>query len=302
MVFRMAMRPHPLQRCKYSLRYWAADHPFVARFRWDQNTWGGSWTFLVFSVPLYLFLIFSIKLLFSWRKKPIPLGPIPAIHNLILLLSSLTIFFGCWQAAVVEIEESRWLWRSSRKALDWLLCFPLGTRPAGRVFFWSYTYYLSKFYQLFDTVIVVLRKKQLTFFHVFHHAAVIIMCFCWLQYTQSLQVLTILSNTGAHAILYCYLFLVSIGYSLPWKKFVTDCQIVQSVFSLVTSIGCLRLHFRAGGCAGMRAWIFNSFFNLTLSILFVNFYWKQYGKVKPKLPAMVKGNSENAVGSNQKVD
>lgn len=63
----------------------------------------------------------------------------------------------------------------------WLICFPPGTKPAGRVFFWSYVYYLSKFYELLDTLILVLKGKPLTFLHVYHHATVIAMCFFWLE-------------------------------------------------------------------------------------------------------------------------
>ncbi|KAJ7536926.1 hypothetical protein O6H91_12G089100 [Diphasiastrum complanatum] len=274
----MAVRSsYPL---RYILRYWLADHPSIASFRWDQNTWGGAWTVPAASVPLYLFVIFFIKLLFSWRKKPIPLGPIPVLHNLLLLLSSIVIFAGCWQAAVVEIQESRWLWGNSRRGLDWLLCFPLGTRPAGRVFFWSYVYYLSKFYELFDTVILVLRKKKLTFLHLFHHAALIIMCFCWLQFTQSLQVLTIITNAGVNAIKYLYLLFHSLGYSPSWKKRVTNCQILQSMLSSVASIGCLMLHLRGGGCAGMGAWIFHFISDITLLLLSLDLYFKQCGEFK----------------------
>ncbi|XP_002980011.2 elongation of fatty acids protein 3-like [Selaginella moellendorffii] len=259
-----------------SIRYWAAEHPPVARFRWDFNTFGASWTFLVASVPLYLSLVLLLKLLLSFRKRPVPLGPVPVLHNMVLVVGSAAMFIGCLQATVIEIQENRWLW-NKKKGLNWLLCFPLGTRSVGRVFFWSYVYYLSKFYELLDTAILILRKKPLTFLHVFHHSTVIVMCFFWLQFTQSLQVIALLTNTGVHVAMYTYYLLCSLGLHPPWKKMVTNLQIYQFLFSFVVSLAMMVLHLGGEGCAGIGAWSFNFGFNIILLMLFANFHSQQYG-------------------------
>ncbi|KAJ7547288.1 hypothetical protein O6H91_08G078500 [Diphasiastrum complanatum] len=259
------------------IRYWAADHPSVRAFQWSSSTWGASWSFVLLSIGLYILGVVTLRLIVSRKKTPVSLGLIPPLHNAVLLLASLVMFVGCLQATAVEVAQSRWLWGGSQKPLNWLLCFPIGTRPRGRVFFWSYIYYLSKFYEFLDTVIVILRKKPLTFLHVFHHATVVIMCFNWLEYSQSLHIIGLLTNTGVHVIMYLYFLLCSLGFSPPWKKFVTNCQIVQFVFSFVASIGLLVLHFCGDGCSGMAAWIFNALFNMSLLFLFLNFHRKQYG-------------------------
>ena len=39
----------------------------------------------------------------------------------------------------------------------------------GPIYFICYVFYVSKFYELFDTVLIILKKKPLIFLHVYHH-------------------------------------------------------------------------------------------------------------------------------------
>lgn len=123
---------------------------------------------------------------------------------------------------------------------------------------------------------MLLKRRPLTFLHVFHHAIVIVMSFFWLHYAQSLQIIALLTNTSVHVLMYSYYLLCSLGIKPPWKKLVTNCQIVQFVFSFTVSFVMLYLHFNGDGCAGIGAWMFNAFFNASLLVLFMNFHRKQY--------------------------
>lgn len=243
---------------------WSAHHPTVSSFHWDHNAWGSSWTFLAFSILSYLLLIQFLKLLLIFRRRPLPLGPVPALYNLILLLGSLFMLVGCWQSAAVEIEETRWLWRRSKTSLEWILCFPLGTRPAGRVFFWSYVFYLSKYYEFLGTFILILKKRSPSGAHVLRRVMIVIMCFLWLQFSQSLQILMLLTNTGLYVVMYLYFFLCSVGLAPRWRNVVHHCQIAQLLIMAVASMGLVRLHFRREGCNGMEAWFFSALLNASL--------------------------------------
>ena len=108
----------------------------------------------------------------------------------------------------------------------------MGTVAAGRLYWWSYVYYVSKYYELLDTVLRVLKAQPLTFLHVFHHALVLLMAYCWLELVQSLQVIGLLANTGIHVVMYSYFLLSSLGVrpGTAFKKLVTSGQIVQFIF------------------------------------------------------------------------
>ncbi|MCO5552769.1 hypothetical protein L7F22_063427 [Adiantum nelumboides] len=254
---------HPLPQSTSSLRYWLAHHPLVADYHWDHNVWGSSWLFLILSVLGYVLAVQVVKLSLLWRRRPVPLGPIPALYNLVLLLASLLMFVGCWQSAAVEIEETRWLWQRSKTSFEWILCFPLGTRPAGRVFFWSYMFYLSKLYEFFGTFILIFQKQNPSVGHVFRNSMVVIMCFLWLQFSQSLQILTLLSSTGLYIIMYVYFFLCRVGLAPRLDNAVRYCQIAQYVVMSFASVALVGLHFKKQGCSGMGAWLFGAVLDMS---------------------------------------
>lgn len=84
------------------------------------------------------------------------------------------------------------------KSAEFLLCSPPDTHPTGRLYFWSYIYYLSKYYEFLDTVLLVVRKKHTSFLHVFHHATVVGMAWLWVDQVQSLQFIGSMANTLVH--------------------------------------------------------------------------------------------------------
>lgn len=132
-----------------------------------------------------------------------------------------------------------------RNSIDFFFCTPVGTAPNGRLFFWSYVYYLSKYYEFLDTTLLVIKLKTTSFLHVFHHAIVVIMAWLWVDQAQTLQWGGLLTNTGVHVVMYYYYYLTSQRLSPWWKKYITTFQIVQfasrcALLGLILHICCVR--------------------------------------------------------------
>ena len=116
---------------------------------------------------------------------------------------------------------------------QWLLCFPLDTRPNSHMFFCSYIFYLSCSFHLFRTFFAILRRWKFTFFCLFNHSILIFMSFLWLEFSQSFQVLTILLTTLLYSVVYKYHFWTAIGLPSACFLFVVNCQVVLLFLQLV---------------------------------------------------------------------
>uniref|UniRef100_A0A5B6Z0P8 Putative elongation of fatty acids protein 3-like n=1 Tax=Davidia involucrata TaxID=16924 RepID=A0A5B6Z0P8_DAVIN len=267
-----------------SLTFYLSEHPSIVGFRWSHaESWGSTWSFLFSSICCYITLSLLLHLLLSLslillrhNRRPIPLGPIPALHSLAMALISATIFTGILFSAAAEIRDTRWFWRRSKTPFQWLLCFPLGTRPSGRVFFWSYIFYLSRFLHTFRTYFTILRRRKLPFFQLFNYSILIFMSFLWLEFSQSFQVLAILLTTSVSSVVYGYRFWTAIGLPSACFPFVVNCQIVVLGCNLLCHVGVLLLHFMNGGCNGIGAWVCNSVLNGAILLLFMNSYLKMH--------------------------
>lgn len=261
-----------------TLTYYLSQHPSIINFRWSHTqSWGSTWSFLFTSITLYLFLSILLHFflaLFIRRDRPVSLGPIPVLHSLSMSFISATIFAGILLSTASEIRETRWFWRRSKTTpFQWLLCFPLGTRPSGRVFFWSYIFYLSRFIHMWRTFFTILRRRKLVFFQLFYNSILTFTSFLWLEFSQSFQVLAILFTTLVYSVVYGYRFWTGIGLPSACFPFVINCQMVLLGCNLVCHIGVLLLHFmKNGGCNGIGAWVFNSVLNAAILLLFLKFY------------------------------
>ncbi|KAF6147700.1 hypothetical protein GIB67_018962 [Kingdonia uniflora] len=261
-----------------NVRYWLVSHPIVREFQWvEGQTFGASYEFLITTVIIYLSLTaiinYATKSTSTSSSTSRTLRFISAVHNFILVILSLIMAVGCTLSTLTEMPNTRWIF-----------CFPpTQTRPIGPVFFWAYVFYLSKILEFVDTLLILFnRNRRLTFLHVYHHAVVLVMCYVWLHTCQSLIPVALVTNATVHTLMYAYYLLCALGKRPPWKRFVTDCQIVQFVFSFGISGVMLWYHFTGIGCSGIWGWVFNAVFNASLLVLFTDFHSSNYSKTKKR--------------------
>ncbi|XP_038718304.1 elongation of fatty acids protein 3-like [Tripterygium wilfordii] len=260
--------------------YWLSEHPSIVSFRWSHiQSWGSTWFFLFSAIAVYVVSATALHLLLSLllrRNSRVPLGPIPALHSLVMALFSLIIFFGILLSSAAEIRDTRWFWRRTKTstAFQWLLCFPLGTRPSGRVFFWSYIFYLSRFLHFLQTFFTILTYRKLNFFTLFNQSSMLLMSFIWLEFSQSFQVIAILLTALLHSVDYGYQFWTAIGLPSACFPFVVNCQVVLLGCNLVCHSGVFLVHLLKGGCNGMGAWGLNAVLNCVILLPVLRFYLK----------------------------
>lgn len=153
---------------------------------------------------------------------------------------------------------------------------------------------VSRFFDFFDTVFFVLRKKftHVSFLHVFHHTVVPIgfwigikfaffpVC-CFIPYL----------NLVVHVIMYSYYGLSTFGPKIQkylwWKKYLTRLQILQFLIALVHSLQPL---FQP--CTFPVIFVMGQTLGAILFLwLFMSFYFKAY-RMQRNAPAQAAGEGE----------
>ncbi|XP_051147437.1 elongation of fatty acids protein 3-like [Andrographis paniculata] len=256
------------------IHYWLVDHPIISQYEWKPyRSPGASPLFVAGAVSAYFALILSLRRFPLLLPSAAALRVVTAAHSLNLCLLSLVMAIGCTLSAIHQTPPDRPIWA---------VCFPSGgTPPRGPTFFWAHVFYFSKILEFVDTVLILLsesRSRRLTFLHVYHHAAVVVMCYLWLAASQSLFPVALVTNAAVHVVMYGYYLLCALGIRPSWKRLVTDCQIIQFVFSFAISGWMLHHHFNGSGCEGIWGWCFNAVFNASLFALFLNFHFQNYAK------------------------
>ena len=122
----------------------------------------------------------------------------------------------------------------------WIVCEDPTTEPKGPLFFWSYMYFLSKFYELLDTVLQMLkgRRPPHYFLHVYHHVVVMFTTWGWLEYGMTLQYIGMLWNTFVHVVMYYYYYLKSQGVPRSGVARVIRCNALTTPILTTCDVRC----------------------------------------------------------------
>lgn len=141
--------------------------------------------------------------------------------------------------------------------------------------------YLLKFYELIDTVLLVLKKKPVDMLHFYHHAATLLLVYTQLVFADTVQWVPIMINLLVHVIMYYYYFITSCGkHQIWWKKYLTVFQIAQFVIDLIACWSAyLLLLFYPKGCHGGHLGAISGVAIITSYLfLFIDFFKRTYKK------------------------
>ncbi|CAG8642513.1 6704_t:CDS:2 [Cetraspora pellucida] len=250
-------------------------------------------TQVIISCITYLAVIFGGQLLLA-NSPVIKLNSIFQIHNLLLTVISGTLLI----LFIEQLFPIYW-----RNGLYHSICSNDGWTQRLELLY--YLNYLVKYWELADTMFLVLRKKNLEFLHVYHHSMTVALCFYQLRGRTTVSWVPITLNLTVHVFMYYYYFRAAGGARIWWKKYLTTLQIIQFIIDLFFVYFCSYTYFTStywpwvpnfGSCAGDEgAAIFGCLLLSSYLLLFIGFYNKTYnsknvtalkGKGKPPSKAL----------------
>jgi len=283
----------------------------IQDFKWTY----GSTPFSQLQVPVTISILYMVSL-FSLQhymkdKKPLKLSLLSLLHNIFLTFLSLVMFLGASSGAVLKYA-TQGIWAG-------LVCEQESEPMKGPLFFWCYIFYLSKFYELLDSFLLVLKKKPLIFLHVWHHFIMPYVCWAGLEGKWCMALWTsCFWNSFVHVLMYFYYTVSTFGYSPWWKKHLTALQISQFVTGVIYTwtyfyyylgdfqwtgfnssnqnndfvVILLPFTFQKGCTGELWAVVFMFFVNNSFLVLFSKWYLDNYiSNIKQK--KKIAGNTNN---------
>lgn len=251
-------------------------------FDWRSSPLSGA-VYPAIAVAIYLTTIFSLQR--AMKERPaMKLQKVALLHNSFLCALSFAMGAGTlWEIVQLGMGEG----------VIGAFCDRSGGAMKGRLGWWMYVFYLSKYYELLDTVLMVLKKRRLNFLHVYHHCIVIPLFYVYMTTGMVSQWILVVANSSVHVLMYYYYAMATIGVSVWWKKYITQAQIIQFIIDLTATWPYPLLYHSAAGCSGsMRGWLFGQAVGVSFFKLFRDFYKASYNKAK-KLDDGVKNESDD---------
>jgi hypothetical protein len=142
--------------------------------------------------------------------------------------------------------------------------------------FWAWTFYLSKFYEFVDTMILVMRKIRPSFLQVFHHCGAVSLLWLIVKTRNPPVWAFVVLNSFIHTLMYTYYALTSLGIRPPVKQLITSLQLLQFVTGLTITTVFYWYRDPAPSQEQFYALLMMQSYTATLCVLFVNFSYQTY--------------------------
>ncbi|KAL1921031.1 uncharacterized protein VTP21DRAFT_11666 [Calcarisporiella thermophila] len=195
-------------------------------------------------------------------------------HNLALCIFSIIVCRGIKRG----LQES-WSHYEGR-VHDWYCDTDkfLFERAYNSLGYWGYLFYLSKFYEIIDTVIILLKGRRSSTLQTYHHTGAILCMWAAMNYMAISVWGFVQINSFIHSVMYFYFALTSIGLYPPGKKYITTMQITQFLVGIGIALSSVLIP-KCVTAPGSRfaVWL-NIAYLIPLTYLFFDFAIRSYGR------------------------
>ncbi|EIT74279.1 hypothetical protein AO1008_01624 [Aspergillus oryzae 100-8] len=162
------------------------------------------------------------------RNRPWPLSRSPLFHQFVLIHNVGLVLFSAWLTLVVHpgVLEFDSLWD---RGID----------------YYMWMFYMSKFYEIVDTMLLLVKGKKSSFLQTYHHAGVMLCTWAGVRYVSPPGLIGLLLNSVIHTIMvsdkqpvhnqYLYYTLTTFKVSIPGflKRILTGMQIAQFILGSI---------------------------------------------------------------------
>lgn len=155
--------------------------------------------------------------------------------------------------------------------------FGINAKYTERLEYFVFVHYMSKYLDYLDTVFIILRgkeKQQLSFLHVYHHASIGMIwgSLLYIGHGNGTAAFGGLINSVIHCIMYSHYFFTSLGYENPFKKLITQVQLLQFAMCILHALCVLGFEVVLP-----RPYAWAQFvYHIQMLVLFGHFYRKSY--------------------------
>jgi len=133
--------------------------------------------------------------------------------------------------------------------------------------FWAWAFYMSKYYELIDTFILLIKGKQSSFLQTFHHAGAMMTMWMIISTRAFAVWIFVVFNSFIHTVMYTYYTLTCFGYQPSWKKLMTYLQLTQ----FFVGLSIAGLYITIPGCIDCKMHEKNTF----AKVVGLDAYWSQ---------------------------
>ena len=242
------------------------------------------WKFVVTFATLY---VVTVKLANRSRPKPASAFSrtglfkwLCVVHNAALALYSMWTFASALPIVVRHFTDRSYPLQE-RVCANRGQLFAAGLEPL------TYLFYLSKFYEVIDTAIILAKGKKSPLLQTYHHAGAMITMFSGAKFLATPIWLFVVFNSFIHSIMYVYYTFstLKLPFPRPLKKSLTTLQITQFLVGGSWAAAHLVLEPENGTqClptpgAKLATWL-NLIYLMPLTTLFVQFFINEYRRPK----------------------